>query len=476
MTYSLRIFISIVLVIGCGFWGYGYWLMKEIRGQYAETVEDSLVDFSNVLASYLSAQSEESKIQLDDFSEAFKNFKRLSFSANIHGIIKGDTPIDAYVTNADGKVLYHSLSPQEVGSDYSQWNDVYLTLKGQYGARSTRQNSSDPLSSVFYVAAPIQKEGSVIGVVSVIKPEKSLRQFIAKGRQKIILATLLVLLIAVILAALFSYWLTRPIDRLIRYAKKISQGEQGRAPRTSSPEFTKLTQAFDEMRISLEGKNSIENFVQHLVHELKSPLSAIQGSAELLEGSLKPEEQQKFLKNIQTESIRARKQLEDLLRVAALESRTELGLTEEFSIKKLLTNVCDSFLSQAQVKEISFEVQAQGLQLIAEKDLIEKSISALIANALDFAPNGSTIRIDTTQLQGVTTITVRDQGPGIPNFSRDRIFEKFYSLERPNGGKKSTGLGLNFVNEVMLLHGGTTQIVAPAEHYSGFNISLVFTE
>jgi hypothetical protein len=72
MSYSFRIFVSTAIILGLGFWGYGYWLLKEVRSQYSVTIEDSLVDFSNVLASYLSAQADQGQLNTKDFDKAFK--------------------------------------------------------------------------------------------------------------------------------------------------------------------------------------------------------------------------------------------------------------------------------------------------------------------------------------------------------------------------------------------------------------------
>ncbi len=462
MKYSYKIFLSILIILGLGFWGYGYWLMKEIRGQYSESIEESLVDFSNILAAYLSAQAEGGQVKTDDFNEAFKNFKKSSFRANIHGVIKGDSPINAYVTDEKGKVLFDSRDPTNVGKDFSQWNDVYLTLKGQYGARSTRSNDNDPLSSVFYVAAPIQYEDRIIGVVSVIKPEKSLQVFVARGRQKIIFTTFLILIGATIIAAIFSYWLTRPINALTRYAQKISEGESARPPRSTSTEFNNLAKAFDEMRISLEGKKSVENFVQHLTHELKSPLSAIMGAAELLKEDMPPEKREKFLNNIEIESTRAKSQLEDLLTLATLESRSELIQFEKFSLSDLLEELKMSYLPLLENKglELKIKVVPQDLLARGERKLIAQAISSILSNAIDFSPQNGVIEMNGRRADRNICIEISDQGPGIPEYAQDRIFEKFYSLERPDTGKKSTGLGLSFVKEAISLHSGEIKILS----------------
>lgn len=465
MRYSYKIFVSIVVVLSLGFWSYGYWLVREIRSQYAVTIEDSLVDFSNVLASYLSAQADKGEIDTNDFGQAFKNFKALNFRASIHGVIKGTSPISAYVTDEKGVVLFDSRDENNVGQDYSQWNDVYLTLQGKYGARSTRTDSKDPLSSVFYVAAPIRYEDRIVGVVSVIKPEQSLREFVARGREKIIFATALVLLGATFIAALFSYWLTRPINALTTYAKRITSGESLRPPRSTSLEFNNLATAFDEMRISLEGKKSVENFVQHLTHELKSPLSAIQGAAELLKDENMPEQKrQQFLANIEKESARARRQLEELLRLASLESRSSLERSETISLQELFQEVKASFSSLLQQKQLDLKtvVEPSDLEIVGDRALLTQAISSLIYNAIEFSPKSGSIEIGARETDQGIEITVSDQGPGVPDFARERIFEKFYSLERPETGRKSTGLGLSFVKEVVSLHSGEVSL-APSD-------------
>ncbi len=473
MRYSLKIFISIILVLSLGFWGYGYWLMKEIRSQYAQSMEDSLVDFSNVLASYLSAQSQNGRLNFKDFSEAFRNFGKLKFKAKIHGVLKDSSPIHAYVTDAKGIVVFDSRTSENIGKDYSQWNDVYLTLKGKYGARSTRTDSKDPLSSVYFIAAPIVYTGRIIGVVSVIKPEQSLQKFISQGREKFFSIGLLVVLTASLVAVLFSYWLTRPIRSLLQYAKEVTGGGKARPPKTSSPEFDNLGQAFDEMRISLEGKKSVENFVQHLTHELKSPLTAIQGAAELLQDEMPGDKRKLFLSNIQAETGRAHKLLEELLAVAELESRSALKNIERFSVTEILHHLAKSFSALIEKKKIQLNIAIKGSNhfVTGERLLIQQTLSNLLINAIDFSPAEGAIDIELDSDDRHLLVSIKDQGPGIPEFAQAKIFEKFFSLERPGTGKKSSGLGLSFVVEALSLHGGTITLI-PASTGTHFRITL----
>ncbi|QPJ61482.1 MAG: two-component system sensor histidine kinase CreC [Candidatus Nitronauta litoralis] len=473
MKYSSKIFVSIILVLGLGFWGYGYWLMKEIRSQYAQSMEDSLVDFSNVLASYLSAQSNNGKLYFKDFGEAFRNFRKLEFNAKIHGVFKDSSPIHAYVTDEKGIVVFDSRDPNNVGQDYSKWNDVYLTLRGEYGARSTRMDSKDPLSSVYFIAAPIVHSGKIIGVVSVIKPEQSLQKFISQGREKFFSIGLLVVLAASTVAVLFSYWLTRPIRSLLKYAREITGGGKARPPKTGSHEFDNLGQAFDEMRISLEGKKSVENFVQHLTHELKSPLTAIQGAAELLQDDMPADKRNLFVSNIETETKRARRLLDELLSVAELESRSSLKDIERFSVSQMLREITKSFSALIEKKGLQLDISIKGSNhfIKGERLLIHQTLSNLLINAIDFSPEKGTIFIEIDSDDRHIKISIRDQGPGIPEYARERIFEKFFSLERPGTGKKSSGLGLSFVEEALSLHSGTIRLI-PTPSGTHFQITI----
>jgi two-component system, OmpR family, sensor histidine kinase CreC len=90
--------------------------------------------------------------------------------------------------------------------------------------------------------------------------------------------------------------------------------------------------------------------------------------------------------------------------------------------------------------------------------LLRRAVSNLLDNALDFSPEGSTVQIELTVQRRSVQIAVRDEGPGIPDYAQDKVFEKFYSLARPHSKKKSTGLGLSFVKEIASLHRGRIEL------------------
>ena len=475
MRYSLTIFVGIIAVVGLGLSGYSYWLYKDIRHQNKIIVEDSLADFSNLFASYLSSQVKTGKLNTVGFNKTFKNLKTIDLQATIHDVPKNSIAIDIYITDERGIVLYDSHSETNIGKDFSQWRDVFLTLQGKYGARSTRTDPTDPSSSVLYVAAPIRYENRIIGVISVSKSEESFSRFITMFQKKIIYMFIVFILGAMAIAAIISYWLTHPVEELMKYAQKVTQGKVARPPQTSFRNFKSLGQAFDTMRISLEGKKSIENHVQNLTHELKSPLTAIKLSAEQLGTDISQDKKTHFLNNIEVDIDRASKLLDELLEIAKLETKSSLNNIETPSLKELISETQQSLNSQIEKNNINLEVKLDSPELTVRGDrkLIQRMLNNLILNAIQFSPSEGKILIEAVEKNNKSQIFIRDQGKGIPDYAKEKIYDRFFSLERPSG-EKSSGLGLAFVKEAITLHGGVIQLEPSTQEFPGANFKILF--
>src|SRR5262249_54318300 len=153
--------------------------------------------------------------------------------------------------------------------DYSQWNDVLRALRGEYGARSTRDDPRDPNTSVAYVAAPILRDGQIVGAVGVGKPKRNVDQFVRAARQKILIAGVLAAALAILLGIVLSAWVTRPMQTLTRYARAVQAGERVTLPTLGRNEIGVMGAAMEDMRTALAGKEYNERYVQTLTHELK---------------------------------------------------------------------------------------------------------------------------------------------------------------------------------------------------------------
>jgi two-component system sensor histidine kinase CreC len=213
------------------------------------------------------------------------------------------------------------------------------------------------------------------------------------------------------------------------------------------------------MRSELEGKNYVERYVQTLTHELKSPLSAIRGAAELLRGAMPSAQRERFLTNIETETARLESLSERLLLLAQVEKRTGLEEQRPILLQPLAEEVIarSSSRSLAHRLELDFDINAE-LKVEGERFLLAQALSNLLDNAIEFTPDGGSIRVSTQLSDKAVTLSVKNQGSTIPDYALCRLKERFYSLPRPRTGRKSTGLGLSFVQEVAELHGGTFTI------------------
>jgi two-component system, OmpR family, sensor histidine kinase CreC len=227
-------------------------------------------------------------------------------------------------------------------------------------------------------------------------------------------------------------------------------------PRLGRRALGTLGAAYDEMRDALSGRNYVADYVQTLTHELKSPLSAIRGAAELLhEPEMPPQDRERFVANIQRETTRIQELVDRMMELAALESRRSLERTAPVALRALLEERVASARAAGASRGITVALDApHDASVEGDALLLQRAVGNLLDNALDFSPQDGHIAVTLTQRGRNAEISVRDHGPGIPDYADQKIFEKFYSLARPGSQRKSTGLGLPFVREIATLHQG----------------------
>ncbi|MDZ7921486.1 two-component system sensor histidine kinase CreC [Rhodoferax sp.] len=466
MSKRSRIFFGLLLIYAIGMAAVLYRVVSDLDPRYRESAEESLVETSQLLATLIEQDVRDGAIDTARMDNLFKAAYAREFSAQIFSVNKTKVELRAYVTDRNGTVLFDSTG-QSQGKDFSQWRDVQLTLKGEYGARTTLDIPGDPNSAVMYMAAPVRwtgnaqgaGSGEIIGAVTVGKPVQTFGQFVAAARSRTLYAGLISVLAVLVLAVMVSMWLVRPFGLITDYARYIKAQRGFHPARLLRRGWDLMRAAYDEMRDALAGRNYVADYVQTLTHEVKSPLSAIRGAAELLQEPMEEAQRQRFLTNIQRETQRIQEMVDRMMELTALETRRVLDNVQPVALRPLLEELSLATQGVATQRGIRISVQAQADATVeADPFLLRRAVSNLLDNALDFSPEGGTIELG-LQVQGRwAQITVRDQGPGIPSYAQDKVFEKFYSLARPHSKKKSTGLGLSFVKEIASLHRGRVEL------------------
>ncbi|MFC6336933.1 two-component system sensor histidine kinase CreC [Pseudomonas sp. CCM 7891] len=458
MRLGVRFFLVYALFIGLT----GYFVlntvMKEIRPGVRQSTEETLVDTANLLAEVLREDVKHGTLGQSHWPQLLKAYGSRRPGATIWGLPKNQVNHRIYVTDAKGIVLLDSTG-EAVGQDYSKWNDVYLTLRGEYGARSTRSEIDNPASSVMHVGAPIRDNGQVIGVVTVAKPNSSLQPYVDRTENRLLWYGAGLVGLGLLFGALLSWWLSVALRRLTVYAQAVSEGRRAELPHYRGGELEQLSSAVEHMRTQLEGKAYVERYVHTLTHELKSPLAAIRGAAELLQGDMSHAQQQRFVSNIDSESARLQQLIERLLNLAQVEQRQGLEDQASVSLAALVDEVLQAQCARIEGAGLQVEQSiAADVRVFGEPFLLRQALGNLLENTLDFTPPGGALRFTAQVRNADVLLYLFNQAEPIPEYALPRLSERFYSLPRPASGRKSTGLGLNFVEEVMKLHGGTLQI------------------
>lgn len=417
--------------------------------------EEMLVQTANLLAEVAAKEMQAAPGKTANIGEMFQSYQRRQFDARIYGVQKNQPDLRVYVTDHRGYVLFDSRG-DATGQDYSRWRDVSHTLKGQYGARTTRENPYDETSSVMYVAAPIRVDGKIIGVLSVGKPSRSFQTFIDLGQREVNKAAGGLFAVAMLLALAFSYWMTRDLRRLVIYANEAAAGKRRTIPIEGRSELKRLAQALEHLRAELDGKTHVERVTQLLAHELKSPIAAVRGAAELLQDEHDPARREKLERNIHQEALRLQKIVEGVLELARAENRDSPPTLEKLDMTELIQEGVALRESRLVEKKIRLHADLPpSAPLSGDRFLLQQAMLNLLDNAIDFSPPESAIHLKLEQAGQKLKLRVRDQGTGIPDYAFGRLFERFYSTPRPDTGQRGTGLGLNLVEQAARLHKGT---------------------
>ncbi|WP_236713929.1 two-component system sensor histidine kinase CreC [Leptospira interrogans] len=440
--------------------GYYYFVDKieeSIRPRYMEAVEESLNDTAHLLASLLEREFSQKNDSLEKISErilspVMQTTRERDLNSKIFEITKKKVDLQLYVTDERGIVIYDSEKLKK-GQDYSKKNDVYLTLQGKYGARSSLLFGSE---KGLFVAAPIRKSGKIIGVLTVIKPKKSLIPFIESARKKFWNLSLYVALSIIILFISILYFLFSPIRKLSEYISALRFQKRVPFPKISVPEIRGLGEEMDRLFRELAGKEYVENYVQSMTHEIKSPLSSLLASSELIIEN--PDRLESLVSNIQLEGRRIQTILEKLLELSSLENQSQLEKKLNLNLQDVVQETVASSISEAVRKKIRFRELTETVYVEGNSFFLGMALRNLVQNALDFSNPGSEITVRCGKENGFPFLEVEDSGPGIPSYALERIFEKFYSLPRPDTGRKSSGLGLAFVREIAKLHDADLEV------------------
>lgn len=291
-------------------------------------------------------------------------------------------------------------------------------------------------------------------------------------------AGLVAFLLAVILAAWMGTWIASPLQEIEEAARSFPDGQYQQIPVKGPDEVRALAEAYNGMVGQVQAsQQSQRDFVANVSHELKTPLTSIQGfSQAILDGAVADGPAlQKAAGIIKTEAERMYRLVVDLLDLARFDAGTVSLDRQEVDLEGLLNRVGNGLIPQAVEAQVRLSVEIQPLPTcVGDSDRLSQVFTNLVDNAINHTPPGGFVQLTARSESGLALIKVIDSGEGIPEEHLTRIFERFYKVDgsRKKETKPGTGLGLAIAREIVLSHGGEITVRSIPGEGTAFEVSL----
>jgi two-component system sensor histidine kinase CreC len=429
-----------------------------------ESAKSVMVEVSSLMSRVASQNNKDGEIDLETFESLIVNYLRSQRNTRSADSNQKLENLAIYVTDKDGLLVLDSRG-LILGKNMRAHNEVDSALSGDQGiTRVVIESVPGPKKAkgivveYFYksrflnASNPIYgNNGEILGAVVVVAPlmdlldQNYLLQFI-----------FYIFLISLIFGALGSYRISRNIRRIEKYTASLFSGEEVIAPDLNN-QFNKLAKTIENARAEVELKDDVEQYIDTLAHELRTPITGIQLTAENLLTPMSDAQRKRFIENILDSNKHMDLLVNRLLDLSRIERRETLKAVEPVNILQIVNNVlkAPSRAKNISDKDLNIVLEINNKSLInAEKILLEQAIGNIVNNALDFSPKSGTITIKVSETNTAISIIVLDDGPGIPPHVLSKLFTRFFSVSRPDTGVRGNGLGLRFVRKIMQLHGG----------------------
>ncbi len=351
----------------------------------------------------------------------------------------------------------------------------------KYGEGYAIRESETLKISMLYVAV-LSENGNYILRMSV--PFSGVKQYIGILIPSIIISISVTLVISLLLAEHFSKSVTKPLSEIAEEMKKLNE---------KNPDFHFKEYKYEEMNVIAditqqmstavkESMNQIEfekmvrqEFFSNASHELKTPLTSIRGYVELLENDMATGENMKkdFLARIKKETKNMTNLINDILMISRLETKEAEVVISDVRICPIVTEVYKALEPLAKENQVTVRTNCKPITMKANTQQIRELISNLMTNAIKYNKPGGTVEVTVTSIAKEIMITVADTGVGIPEDSKQRIFERFYRVDKGRSKKVGgTGLGLSIVKHIVNFYEGSIEVESKLDVGTKFTVRL----
>jgi two-component system, OmpR family, phosphate regulon sensor histidine kinase PhoR len=396
------------------------------------------------------------------------------------------------VVRSDGKVMVDSEA-DAAGMENHRTPDrpeLMQAFGGQVGWKI--RHSATIGIDFLYVAVPIDS-----GAIRIAVPLSEIDRQSNRVRGKILVSTALAFLPAILIAALFSRWISRRFGAIMSHAGELARGNfRARLLRPGNSEFGQLGRTLNELSENLQStveqlqhehaelervERVRKDFVINVSHELRTPLASIQGYTEtLIDGALAdPEHNMRFLRIIRHNAERLARITEDLLTLSRIEQRRQKFEFEPHLVNGLLQEAIESIRPIAAKNHLHLELEPAppDAEAWCDSEAVSQILSNLLDNAIKYTPAGGRITVGAQPAEDFVEVYVRDTGIGIPPDELPRLFERFYRVDKARSRELGgTGLGLSIVKHLVAAHSGSARVESRLNEGSTFFFTLPVDE
>ena len=335
-------------------------------------------------------------------------------------------------------------------------------------------------NNMLSIAVPIKSGDSPIGAIYLIETIDSIDKTISFITLNLLTVSILISVLVGMLSLGMSFIVTSPIDEFIAVAKEISKGNFDKKIKVKGHnEFAQMAETLNYMTTELADlEEKRRKFVSDVSHELKTPLATIKLICDSIVDTPDPDVEMllEFLNDLSNEVDRLTRIVERLLALTKMDSCKNVAKLVPVDMAAMIHAIVRNLTPKATEKGIVLYSNLTSdikEEVMLDYDKIWEAIYNIIDNAIKYSPENGFVKVSLLKDGKFAVVRVEDNGPGIPESEKDKIFERFYRLDdsraRDTGG---TGLGLAIAKEAVLMHGGTIEVTSEGEMGSTFSIYL----
>lgn len=362
----------------------------------------------------------------------------------------------------DGKVLFDSEADSASMENHGERPEIVEAM--ETGEGQAVRNSETLSENTFYYAVRLEN-GSVLRIA---KDAGSIYSIFGRALPSLFMVLLALIVLCMVLAHYLTSKLIAPIERL---AENLDESNDGTDYEELTPFISMIKEQHEDI---MKNARMRQEFTANVSHELKTPLTSISGYAELIETGMASEEDMvRFAHGIHSSANRLLTLINDIIRLSELDGTEEEVCFERLNLYQLADTCVEMLALNAEKHNVTIRLSGAECYITGNKQMIEELLYNLCDNAIRYNNEGGSVSVEVYPRHGQTVLTVRDTGIGIPKEHQERIFERFYRVDKSRSKSTGgTGLGLAIVKHIIAKHNAKMELAS--EVGKGTTITVIF--